>query len=304
MKKIKYFIAIPTYNGGSIWKNAAESIKRYGPDELHVQVIDSGSQDMTVEIAHNLGFDVINIDAKEFNHGGTRNQLVNANSDYDVVIFLTQDAIPEPGYIDRILSAFDNPDVACVYGRQLPHHDANPIARHARYFNYPEKSGVYSFGDAEKMGLKTVFMSNSFSAYRISVFKVLGGFPSNTILCEDMFFTAKSVLAGYKVAYVSDAVARHSHNYSPLEEFKRYFDIGVFHADEYWIRERFGGAGGEGKRFIFSELRFLLKENFTYIPVALVNNFMKITGYKLGQNYKRIPRSIVKFFSMHKRYWN
>ncbi|MCL6331918.1 glycosyltransferase family 2 protein [Pectobacterium carotovorum subsp. carotovorum] len=301
---MKYFIAIPTYNGGDVWKDAAESLKRYSPDGIDVQVIDSGSRDITIQVANSLGFNIINIDASDFNHGGTRNQLVDANGGADVVIFLTQDAIPEPGYIEHILSAFSDPDVVCAYGRQLPHHCANPVAQHARYFNYPEKSGVYSFHDAEDMGLKTVFMSNSFSAYRIDVFKALGGFPSNTILCEDMYFTAKAVLTGHKVAYVSDAVVRHSHNYSPLDEFKRYFDIGVFHADEPWIREKFGGAGGEGKRYILSELRFLLKKNFLYIPLAFINNFMKITGYKLGQHYKKIPSSLVKAFSMHKRYWN
>ncbi|BES84175.1 rhamnosyltransferase [Pectobacterium araliae] len=301
---MKYFIAIPTYNGGDVWKDAAESLKRHGPDGLDVQVIDSGSNDATIQVANNLGFNIININATDFNHGGTRNQLVYANGDSDVVIFLTQDAIPEPDYIEHILSSFSDPDVVCAYGRQLPHRDANPIAQHARYFNYPEKNHICSFNDTARMGLKTVFMSNSFSAYRINIFRELGGFPSNTILCEDMFFTAKSVLAGYKVAYVSDAIVRHSHNYSPLDEFKRYFDIGVFHADEPWIREKFGGASGEGKKFILSELKFLLKRNFLYIPLAFLNNFMKISGYKLGQNYKRIPYALVKLFSMHKRYWN
>ncbi|MCL2896199.1 glycosyltransferase [Brenneria tiliae] len=302
---MKYFVAIPTYNGNGVWKVAAENIKSYAPDTLLVQVIDSGSKDGTAEIAKGLGFDIINIDAKDFNHGGTRNQAVKVNADrFDVVIFLTQDAIPESGFIEKILSAFDDPGVACAYGRQLPHLDANPLAQHARYFNYPEKSHIYSISDSKKMGLKTVFMSNSFSAYRIDVLQQLGGFPSNTILCEDMYFTAKAVLSGYKVAYISDAVVRHSHNYRAVEEFKRYFDIGVFHADEPWIRENFGGAGGEGKKFIFSELRFLLKHGMAYIPFAFINNFMKILGYKLGQNYKRIPPTLVKKFSMHKRYWN
>ncbi|MFC3395018.1 glycosyltransferase [Brenneria rubrifaciens] len=302
---MKYFVAVPTYNGGDVWKETAKNIRKYSHDELHVQVIDSGSNDATTEIADGFGFNVINIDAKEFNHGGTRNQAVDINAEeYDIVIFLTQDAIPELGFIDNILTAFDDPDVVCAYGRQLPHLDANPIAQHARYFNYPEESHVCSLSDAAQIGLKTVFMSNSFSAYRIDAFKRLGGFPSNTILCEDMHFTAKVVLAGYKVAYVSEAIVRHSHNYSAIEEFKRYFDIGVFHADDPWIREKFGGAGGEGKKFIFSELRFLLKHRITYIPFAFINNLMKVTGYKLGQNYKRIPRALVKRFSMHKRYWN
>lgn len=59
-----------------------------------------------------------------------------------------------------------------------------------------------------------------------------------------MYFAAKSVLNGYKVAYIAEAMVRHSHNYSLTEEFKRYFDIGVFHADQQWIRNDFGGAGG------------------------------------------------------------
>lgn len=62
-----------------------------------------------------------------------------------------------------------------------------------------------------------------------------------------MFYTAKAVLSGYKVAYAAKAEVQHSHNYTPLEEFRRYFDIGVFHKDEPWIRQSIGGAGGEGR---------------------------------------------------------
>ncbi len=132
----------------------------------------------------------------------------------------------------------------------------------------------------------------------------LKGFPNSTILSEDMYFAAKSVMAGYSVAYISDAVVRHSHNYSIREEFKRYFDIGVFHADEPWIREHFGGAGGEGKKFLLSELKYLSKTNPLYFPISVLHNFAKITGYKLGQKYKKLPISLIKKFSMHRRYWN
>lgn len=146
-------------------------------------------------------------------------------------------------------------------------------------------------------------MSNSFSAYRLSIFNEIGRFPSNTILCEDMYYTAKAILAGYKVAYVADAVVKHSHNYSPIDEFKRYFDIGVFHANEKWIRENFGGAGGEGKKFILSEFSYLYKNGILWIPAAIINNFMKICGYKLGLIYKKLPKKLVIRLSMHRRYW-
>ncbi|HBQ6095760.1 TPA: glycosyltransferase family 2 protein, partial [Klebsiella pneumoniae subsp. pneumoniae] len=221
------YITIPTYNGGDIWKKSCESILKNAPAGTFVQVIDSNSTDNTRDIAIAHGFNVHKIDTAEFNHGGTRNLAVEMHkTQYDIVIFMTQDAIPEAGFVENILAAFENDKVACAYGRQLPHLDATAISRHARLFNYSNEDYYASINDINKKGIKTVFSSNSFAAYRIKTFLELGGFPNNTILSEDMYLAAKAVLAGYQNAYVSKAIVRHSHNYSFLEEFRRYFDIG------------------------------------------------------------------------------
>ncbi|MCG8706895.1 glycosyltransferase family 2 protein [Brenneria sp. 4F2] len=301
---MKVRVVIPSYNGGELWRKVCAAIKKQSNDFDSVLVIDSSSSDDTCKIAGESGFQVLKINKTEFNHGATRNLGIEHSADADITIFFTQDAIPESGSIESILAAFNDPKVAVAYGRQLPHDDANPLAKHARHFNYGIKSHVLGIEDKKEYGIKTVFSSNSFSAYRTDVFRELGGFPSNTILGEDMYFAAKAVLAGYKTAYVAEASVKHSHNYSAWEEFKRYFDIGVFHYDESWIRENFGGAGGEGKKFIFSELNFLLKNSPFWIPLACINNFFKITGYKLGQKYKILPRSLVRKLSMHKGYWH
>ena len=47
-------------------------------------------------------------------------------------------------------------------------------------------------------------------------------------------------------------MAYHSHNYTFFEEFKRYFDVGVFHEKESWILEEFGQASGEGANYVKS----------------------------------------------------
>ncbi|HBR3253110.1 TPA: glycosyltransferase family 2 protein [Klebsiella pneumoniae] len=301
---MKYYIAIPTYNGGDTWYKVALNIQACASKDLLVHVIDSGSNDNTISIAKNANFDIVGISSSEFNHGGTRNLAVYKYIEYyDIVILLTQDAIPQDNFIKEIIAVFDDKSIACAYGRQLPHDNANPLAQHARKFNYSDKSYICGKEDISKMGLKTVFMSNSFSAYRLSTFKELGGFPSDTILCEDMYYTAKAVLAGYRVAYVAEATVKHSHNYSPIEEFKRYFDIGVFHADESWIRQNFSGATKEGQKFIVSELKYLLKKAPLWIPYACINNVMKFLGYKMGQNYSKLPRKLIKKLSMHKKYW-
>lgn len=303
---MKITLIIPTYNAGSLWPNVLNAIKQQTMYPDKVIVIDSGSKDGTVRLASDLdNISVLHIHSKDFNHGGTRNLAVTKALGSDVIIFLTQDAIlADTDALKNLVSYFSDPLIAAVCGRQLPHKDANPLAVHARNFNYSSKSIVKSKADIESLGIKTVFMSNSFAAYRRSIFEELGGFPEHTILAEDMFMAAKMILAGYKVAYCAEAAVKHSHNYTPREEFQRYFDTGVFHACTPWIQRDFGGAGGEGLRFVKSEMRFLLKESPLWIPRALLTIFAKLLGYKLGKRWQSLPLPLCRTLSMYKSFWN
>lgn len=305
MIKLRSAIVIPTYNGGMLWDIAARNIRRFY--DGRVVVVDSGSKDNTVLIAKEMGFEVYQIPNCEFNHGGTRNygaSLVEQNC--DIVIFLTQDAIIQnSGSIDKLISLFEiEPDLAAAYGKQLPHDDANPIASHARIFNYSDHEYVVDKQNALSLGIKAVFLSNSFSAYRLSAFQKIGGFANNTILCEDMLFAAKALIADFKIGYQPESKVKHSHNYSPVEEFRRYFDIGVFHSEHSWIGKQFGSTGNEGAKFLKSEFSYLFKYAPFYIPLAAINDLSKIIGYKIGRKYKILPKWIIKKMSMHKRYWN
>ncbi|QXF36027.1 rhamnosyltransferase [Photorhabdus luminescens] len=300
---VRYGIIVPTYNAGVDWKHWL-SITTKINNKKNIVVIDSSSSDSTVDTALQYGVKTISIPKSEFNHGGTRNNALKALSDIDVVVFLTQDAqLATEDEITKLLKCFIDKEVAAVYGRQIPHANANPLAKHARLFNYSDKSYIRSKTDIRKFGIKSAFMSNSFAAYRTSVFHELGGFPEHTILAEDMFLTAKMILSGYKVVYCSEAVVYHSHNYSPWEEFRRYFDIGVFHTCQSWIQQEFGDASDEGIKFVKSELNYLLKNAPLWIPRALLTTALKLIGYKLGKNYRRIPKSWCQRFSMYKSYW-
>lgn len=301
---MKVSVVVPTKNAGAIWQDCVQSICAQTVKFENVLIMDSISDDSTRQIAESAGFDVILIDPDSFNHGGTRNLSVNYLQKSDFVVFLTQDSVlASNNAISQILAPFLDADVMAVCGRQIPHQNANPIAKHARLFNYPEKSLIKSNADIPSLGIKTVFLSNSFSAYRVSFFLKSSGFPSCTILAEDMYYAAKVIEAGYKVVYCAEAITYHSHNYSPWEEFRRYFDTGVFHASEPWIKQQFGGPAGEGKRFFISELRYLLKHNPAWIPRAIIATICKFCGYNLGFNYNRLPERLVVFFSMNKRFW-
>jgi rhamnosyltransferase len=268
-------------------------------------VIDSSSTDHTPELARQAGFEIVSIPRSQFNHGGTRQFAVELLFDCDVIIFLTQDAyLASTSSLRKLLNAFHDFKVGAAFGRQLPHGDAGVFGAHARLFNYSEQSDVRDISAISSLGIKATFLSNSFAAYRREALMAVGGFPSNVILSEDMVVAARMLLAGWKIAYRADAIVRHSHDYSVLQEFKRYFDIGVFHAREPWILESFGKPEGEGKRFVLSELRYLADKAPWRIPESIMRTALKYMGYRLGKAEGRLPLSVKRRLSMHRYYWD
>lgn len=303
--KIRYGVLVPTLNAGSHWSAwlGALCAQTLSPEE--VLVIDSGSSDQTVTMATKAGHTIINVARCTFNHGGTRRRGADHfGRSVDVLVCLTQDAeLATPDAIANLLKAFEDPAVGAAYGRQLPAHDALPLATHARLFNYPAVSHTVYPGDQQTLGFKACFLSNSFAAYRVSDLSLVGGFPDNVILGEDTSVAARLLLAGKAIRYQADACVYHSHNYTPLEEFRRYFDTGVFHAREHWLLDTFGSAGGEGLRFVTSELRYLMGRAPWLIPSALLRTACKLTGYRLGRGEASLPIRLKRRLSMFRAYW-
>jgi rhamnosyltransferase len=295
---------IPTHNGGVRFPLLLNSLKLQSIS-FDLFIVDSDSRDGTNTLAKSSGISVIDISPSQFNHGGTRQMMVNNNPGYDIYVFLTQDAILiGKDAISSLIAPFSDSTIGAVCGRQIPHLNATAMAQHARFFNYPDHIEIKSQADIPVLGIKTAFMSNSFAAYRGNALNEVGGFPSHVIFAEDMYVTAKMLMSGWKVAYTGNAKCYHSHNYALTEEFKRYFDMGVFHAREPWIRDNFGGAGSEGIRYIKSELRFLgLRRMHLWIPV-IIRNAIKLFGYKLGQKEAKLPLWLKRKFGMHARYWD
>ena len=302
---MKTALCIPTLNAGEHGAILAAAVASQTLQPESVLVIDSGSDDGTVETFGRAGARIHSINRQDFNHGGTRQLGVDMIPDADLIIFLTQDAVPaDPHAFERLDRCFDDPGVGAAFGRQLPRPGAGSIEAHARLFNYPDASRVTTLGDRATMGIKTVFLSNSFAAYRRADLLAVGGFPSHLIMGEDTYVAAKMLLAGKKVAYCAEAMVYHSHNYNLVEEFRRYFDAGVLHAREPWIRAHFGGAENEGLRFVNSELRYLLGRNPFLIPSAILRTLLKFVGFRLGLEERRLPMPVKRRLSMFRAYWS
>jgi rhamnosyltransferase len=296
-------VVIPVCDAGDFAVRQVEAIRCQSMQPDDVIIIDSQSRDGSPEIFERAGFTVLPISRSSFDHGGTRN-LAARSSEASIVIYLTQDAIlRDKQSLASICAPFADPDVAIVCGRQLPRRKGGAIEKHARYFNYPPEYAERTLESAQGRGIRGIFNSNSFAAYRISAFNRFGQFPERIIMGEDQVAVARALLDGWKVAYAGDAVVEHSHNYSIRAEFRRYFDIGVFHRHHENLLQTFLTTSGEGWRFVKSEMTFLLHRAPLRIPEACLRTGLKLAGYQLGKRESFLPVRLKQRLGMNRGFW-
>lgn len=296
---------MPTYNAGENWWALQSCLEKQGILPSQVLIVDSSSTDHTRARARDAGYQVIRIRKEEFGHGATRQLACSYMREAELLVFMTQDAtLVSADSLEKLSLPFEDPRIGAVYGRQLPRHEADPIERHGRLFNYPDQSEVRVLEDRARLGFKTIFLSNSFAAYRRSALEEVGGFPLDAIVCEDAMITAKMLMADWKVAYQADAQAIHSHPLNLRDEFTRYFDTGVQHGRARWLFETFGGVNSNGIDYVKSEVRFLSDHAPLWLPYAAMRHLTKYVAYRLGTLERSLPTWLNKSLSNFPNFWD
>lgn len=296
-------VIIPTYKPGKEFENLICMLLKQTYRINHIFVM-ATVEDKSMVPASDENITYTPLLKSEFDHGKTRDAGIRmSNADY--VLLMTQDAIPADGQlVSNLLKSFDDSDVAVAYARQLPKADCRCIERYSRDFNYPDISRKKTADDISKLGIKAFFCSDVCAMYDRERYIENGGFITKTIFNEDMIMANTLLKAGYAVYYCADAKVYHSHNYGNSEQFHRNFDLGVSQIDN---PEVFGNISSEseGMKYI-KKMTGLLATNgkWYYIPYFYVNSACRLLGYKLGKNYKKLPKGFVRFCSMDKSYWD
>ncbi len=294
-----YGIVILTYNAE---KTIGILIEKLLKHKDKILIVDSSSSDQTIDIVKSYGIKYHIIDKKVFNHGLTREKarkILNT----DIVVFMTQDAIPaNDDLIPKLIQPILEGKAHYSYARQIPHKGAGFFEAFPRYYNYPEESQIRSKDDINKYGVYAFFSSDSCSAYLNSALDSIGGF-GDVLTSEDYIASAKLIESGYKIAYVAEAIVFHSHNYSLIEEFKRYFDTAYIRAQNPWIQELVGHAEKRGLDFFKCMLKEIIPWKIHLLPYAIISTFVKLLGYRLGFLLYGKNKNIVKYFSSQRYYW-
>ena len=215
-------VVIPTLNAEKEIQNLLIRLENQTIPPKEILIIDSSSEDNTIQLANDHPLTKTHMIPKDqFNHGSTRDRAFSMTTS-DIVIFMTQDAVPRDNtLVEHLIAPLEEEKTIASYARQLPKEDATSRERLVREFNYPPHSERHTKTDIPIKGIKTFFLSDVCAAYRRKEYEELGGFEKDLRSNEDMLFAAKAIQSGYTIAYAADAEVYHSHNLTLKEQYQR-----------------------------------------------------------------------------------
>jgi rhamnosyltransferase len=240
-------VLMPTWQGREFLERALEALASQRVDvPWDLTVVDSGSTDGTWECLERTAarfpvpMRLERIHKLEFDHGDTRN-LLAARSSGDLLVYLTQDAIPSSStWLARVIANFQDERVAAVTCRNVPRSDAALVTRifsrddpgysTARRETRLPSAEVYARASPDERRLLYCF-NDVASAVRREVWE-RHPFP-RTDFGEDVLLARAFLEAGYTIVYDAEATVEHSHDYDERESYSRAWIDGRFNVE--WL---------------------------------------------------------------------
>ena len=301
-------IIIPVLNGGEGMRQCLEAISRQETsEEYEIVVVDSGSTDGTQDLARSFGARVHEIPPHEFNHGGTRNTGAEL-AEGDTLVFTVDDALPVGNnWLEDLTRPLRSEnDIAATCGRQVAHEDATPPQGYYIDYRYGPEARINRASSDEEMAVVGILLSNVSSAMRREIWEQYR-FSPDIMIAEDWDLARRVLLDGHAIAYVPEAVVKHSHRYSLPEAFRRYFDLGV--SSEHTMLAEGAAASGRVRRsgveFVKDELKWLWSSGRRrWIPYTVAFEATRFIGFRLGTRYQSLPHFLLRRWSRLPIYWS
>ncbi|MCX5774182.1 MAG: glycosyltransferase [Fusobacteria bacterium] len=255
---MKISLIIPLFEASYYLENLVTAVRgQKGSFEIEFIFPVTTSLDSTLSLAKTYGDIVFEVSINEFNHGITRH-IAAEKSTGDILVFMTQDALPvNDSWLFELTAPLIDNECDAVFARQVPYKKAKYIEKLIREFNYPESKRICSKKTESIYGRKNAFFSDTCSAINRTLFFIMGGYDFLVPLSEDSLLAAKLIRVGYKIGYIPRAQVYHSHNFTLKQNYQKYYQIGQFEAiySEFFSSNF---AKSEGCKLLL----FLLKNTF------------------------------------------
>jgi GT2 family glycosyltransferase len=297
-------VAVPVFNGGPLFEQVLRAIRSQKQDRpVELLVADSGSSDGSRARADAAGARVLDVPPGSYSHGGTRNLLAREATGTHVA-FLTQDSVPaDERWLQRLLEGFGlADDVALVFGPYRARPGASPMVRRELegFFasfspdGRPRIDHGHSPDEGAGMGRRAYFTDANGCVARAALERV----PFRDVPYAEDHVLARDLLgAGYAKVYHPGAAVVHSHEYAPLQLFRRCFDE--------WraLREIHGYSAPAGplrmglavQREVRDDLQLMRREGTSGVAlllgagVSLRHQAIRAAGAALGSRAESLP---------------
>ena len=250
-----------------------------------IQYILTECSDKTEEILKKNRYHYIKIKKEEFSHSLTR-EKVAMQSKADILVFITQDIeIQREDWLFYLTEPIKNGEAEACFSRQITKY--NNIEKYVREKNYPQESYYVTEESLKTIGTRAFFFSDASSAIKTEVFQKLNGYDSKNLPTnEDQYIAYKLITNGYKIKYCADSEVYHSHQFTLKELYKRYYDTGIFYAQNNYL-DQYGTikTGGGLAKFILK--RAIQDKNIKVLLRFGPDMFVRFVGMKMGKRNGR-----------------
>ncbi len=214
-------IIIPTYNGARRLPACLDSLLFQKTGHKHeIIVVNDGSTDNTSEIVKKYN-QVTLITQPNAGPASARNHGAEKAAG-DIVLFIDDDCIAEPNWLDAMTEPFEDPEIAGAKGAYLTN-QKEWIARFVQV-EYEEKY------DELSKHQYIDFIDTYSAAFRRQIFIDAGGYDTNfpTASVEDQEFSFRLANMGQKMVFLPKAKVFHTHVTAISSYIRKKFKIG------YW----------------------------------------------------------------------
>jgi len=177
-----------------------------------VIVVDSGSNDSTVQIAQSFAVRIVRISPNDFTFGFSLNQGCAAAQGAIFVIASAHVLPVHERWLEELVKPFVDPKVAIVYGRQI----GNSITKFSEHQVFAQQ-----FPETSNFQQQTPFCNNANAAIRGEIWKKRK-YDETLSGLEDLDMGVWAINNGYYIAYNADAAVIHIHEETPRKIFNRY----------------------------------------------------------------------------------
>lgn len=223
-------VVVPTRNRGALITETLESLIASDYADLEILVIDQSTNDATrraVAAAADGDGRVRLVSSSSVGSSAARN-IGARESGCEVVAYTDDDCIVSPEWIPRIISEFEHPEVAAVYGRLLPY-EGKRTGREVGF-----KAGMQRVEYVGRVPPWYIGHGGNM-AFRRGELLAAGGF--DPLLgagglfgaCEDPDIAYRLLIRGKKIVYCPDALAYHKHwkDWAGQRRMERAYGIGA-----------------------------------------------------------------------------